>query len=172
MIFDGTTVSALIDPESPVPFFPIMQIRVNDKPDDKKNYETNAKVKFRLAWALDDVISNGQVFQKFPFKSIKLPNQRSEEEPTITITMSNVGLSLEQEFLESAGTDEEFTVDLFVVRGNDPDIIVAKFEKYYIHTALEFTNTEASITLAPKSFFRRSLGVLYYRPNTTKAVFS
>ena len=171
MEFDGQTIKALIDPKSPVPFFPLLRIKVNNKPDDKKNYASNTEIKFRLAWASVDVTVGTETFNAFPFQSIKLPNQRDQEEPAMEMSVSNAGLGIEQAFLESVGEDEEWTCDLYVVRGNDTTKVVGRYEKYYIREDPVFNNTLAVISLSPKNFHRKNIGILKYRPNITRGIF-
>lgn len=83
----------------------------------------------RLVNNTEDVISNGDLYQAFPF-SVVLPPDTDDSLPFLRVSLSNVTRELVDEARGIAGSSERAKASIRLVEFADPDTVLAAWTDY------------------------------------------
>ena len=138
-------IKPMMDQETDVALIALITVKVGGVP------------KFRFANFYEDVVHQRQTYTAFPIESVILPKERHDELPKMEITVSNVGLELQEEFRKVAGQRTSIYVDLKIVMSGDVDQVFHEIRGFKIAGGINYNAYTLTMPLTPANFYNQSI---------------
>lgn len=107
----------------------------------------------------EDITSNGQVYTAFPF-AFTLPNEEIETEPELSITLSNVGLDLIDDFRSNV---QDITAKVKVVFASVPDFVEIGIDSLEVKS-ISYNEATISVMLGYQDILNTKIPSYSYTP--------
>lgn len=124
----------------------------------------------RIVNNTENVVSNGQTFQAFPF-SVSLPPSGPEARPIAKVNVSNVDRQVVQSARSVAGSTAGLvSANLYIVSYDDPDVQLLSYEDYRVQN-LNYNSEVLSFDMTLEWFENEPFPAMTFTPGRFRGIF-